>query len=215
MTQVVRKLNDYSRLSCIALALLMLGILSVLPRANAQANAGITGTVTDSNGAVIPGAKVTITNQGTSVVTRTATGGVGTYSIVGLNPGAYSIAVEAPGFKKSVQTGVQVEVSTPATINFKLSPGDTSETVNVTADAIALNTTQPQIGSTIEPEVVASLPVEVAGRGRQIDQLQFLAPGVSGSTFSHRISGGVDSSRRLSTTASPFLSRRPKATPQI
>ena len=48
------------------------------------------------------------------------------------------------------------------------------------------------MGSTIEPVVVAALPVEVSGRGRQIDQLQFLAPGTTGSTFSHRVSGGVD-----------------------
>src|SRR5258707_10348058 len=55
-----------------------------------------------------------------------------------------------------------------------------------------MNTTQPQIGSTIEPIVVKSLPVEVSGRGRQIDSLQFLAPGTTGDAFSHRISGGVD-----------------------
>jgi hypothetical protein len=72
------------------------------------------------------------------------------------------------------------------------------------ANAIALNTTQPQIGSTIEPEVVASLPVEVAGRGRQIDSLQFLAPGVSGSTFSHRISGGVDFEQEIIYNGVPF-----------
>ena len=60
------------------------------------------------------------------------------------------------------------------------------------ADEVALNTTQPELGSTIEPVVVEALPTEVSGRGRQIDQLQFLAPGTTGSTFSHRVSGGVD-----------------------
>lgn len=204
MTYVARKFSHCSRLPFIALALLMLGIMGVSARAYGQANAGITGTVTDSSDAVIPGASVTITNQATSVVSHTTTGGAGTYSIVGLNPGLYNIAVEARGFKKSVQTGAHVEVSTPATINFKLSTGDTSEVVNVTANPIALNTTQPQIGSTIEPEVVASLPVEVAGRGRQIDALQFLAPGVSGNTFSHRISGGVDFEQEIIYNGVPF-----------
>jgi len=157
-----------------------------------QANAGITGTVTDSSGAVVSGASVDITNEGTSVVSKTETSSAGTYAVTGLNPGKYTVAIEASGFKKNVQNQVTVEVSTTATINVTLTPGATSESVEVTASGVALNTTQPQLGSTVEPIVVASLPNEVSGRGRQIDQLQFLAPGTTGSTFSHRISGGVD-----------------------
>jgi hypothetical protein len=158
----------------------------------AQANAGLTGTVTDSTGAIVSGAAVTITNLGTGQENHSTTSSAGTYAVTGLTPGVYSITVEATGFKKSVQNSVNVEVSTNSTVNVSLSAGATSETVEVTADAIALNTTQPQLGSTIEPAVVAALPNEVSGRGRQIDALQFLAPGTTGSTFSHRISGGVD-----------------------
>jgi hypothetical protein len=159
---------------------------------HAQANAGITGTVTDSSGAVVADAQITITNQGTGLAAHATSSSAGTYAVTGLTPGVYSITVDASGFKKAVQTAVNVEVSTTSTINISLSTGAASETVEVTADAIALNTTQPQLGSTIEPIVVASLPNEVSGRGRQIDALQFLAPGTTGSTFSHRISGGVD-----------------------
>ena len=104
----------------------------------------------------------------------------------------YSITIEATGFKKVGTGRVNVDVTVNATVNATLTTGQTSETVEVTADAIALNTTQPQLGSTIEPAVVAALPVEVSGRGRQIDGLQFLAPGTTGSAFSHRIGGGVD-----------------------
>jgi hypothetical protein len=157
-----------------------------------QANAGITGTVTDSSGAIVSGATVTITNQATGQQNHTTTSSAGTYAVTGLTPGVYSITVEATGFKKEVQNSVNVEVSTNATVNIGLAAGATSETVEVTADAIALNTTQPQLGSTVEPVVVAALPVEVAGRGRQIDQLQFTAPGTTGDAFSHRIGGGVD-----------------------
>jgi hypothetical protein len=85
-----------------------------------------------------------------------------------------------------------VEVTVTATRDFTMPSGATTETVQVDAQQISLNTTQPQIGSTIEPQVVKSLPVAVGGRGRQVDQLQLLAPGTTGSTFSHRISGGVD-----------------------
>jgi len=172
-----------------ALACLML--LAPHP-ALAQASAGITGTVTDTSGAIIPNARVTIVNQATSAVVRTDTSSAGTYSAKGLLPGKYDVTVEIAGFKKDVRVGVTIEVSTTATIDFALLPGATSETVQVTAEQIALNTTQPELGSTLEPIVVAALPVEVSGRGRQVDQLQFLAPGTTGSTFSHRVSGGVD-----------------------
>jgi hypothetical protein len=174
---------------CISMAFLAL----LAPRnASAQASAGIAGTITDTSGAVISGARVTITNEGTSVASHTTTGGAGTYSVKGLEPGKYSISVDAAGFKKAVQKGVTVEVSTNTAVDVTLNPGAANETVQVTADQIALNTTQPEIGSTIEPVVVEALPTEVSGRGRQVDSLQFLAPGTTGSTFSHRVSGGVD-----------------------
>ena len=165
---------------------------SVPQKASAQASSGVTGTVTDSSGAVVPQAKVTITNEGTSVADRTITSSVGTYAFRGLVPGKYTIEVDAQGFKKAVKESINVDVSTTPTIDFALITGAASETVQVTADQTAMNTTQPELGSEIEPVVVEAMPVEVAGRGRQIDSLQFLAPGTTGSTFSHRISGGVD-----------------------
>jgi carboxypeptidase family protein/TonB-dependent receptor-like protein len=158
----------------------------------AQANAGVTGTVTDASGAVIPDASVSVTNEGTSVSNKATTSSSGTYSVTGLTPGSYTVAVEKAGFKKAVHNHVNVEVTVTATINVELSNGAVTDTVEVEAQQIALNTTSPQIGSTIEPAVVKSLPTEVSGRGRQIDQLQFLAPGTTGDTFSHRIGGGVD-----------------------
>lgn len=169
-----------------------LAFLAIGRPASGQAVAGITGTVTDSSGAVIANADVTVTNEATGVTRKTISSSAGTYTINGLLPGRYTVAVEAAGFQNFKLAGVRVEVSTAATINAKLSAGGVSETVTVTSNSVALNTTQPQIGTTVEPAVVASLPVEVSGRGRQVDQLQFLAPGVTGSTFSHRVDGGVD-----------------------
>jgi hypothetical protein len=154
--------------------------------------AGITGTVTDPTGAVVTGARVTVINDATGVATKVTTGGAGTYATTGLLPGSYTVTVAATGFRTSEQNNVLVEASKTDTINFTLTAGSSTETVQVTANAIALNTTQPQLSSTLQPAVVASLPFEVSGRGRQIDQLQFLAPGVTGSTFSHRVDGGVD-----------------------
>ncbi len=157
-----------------------------------QASAGITGTITDPIGAVVSNATVTVTNEATNVSDKTTTSSAGTYAFRGLNPGVYTVSVEAQGFKKNVQSGVVVEVSKTDTVDFPLATGTASETVQVTASEISLNTTQPELGSTIEPVVVQALPEEVSGRGRQVDQLQFLAPGTTGNTFSHRDSGGVD-----------------------
>ena len=176
-----------------ALGLAIMGLMLLAPRnCSAQASAGITGTITDTSGAVISAAHVTITSEDTAVANHTVSSSAGTYSFKGLPPGKYTLAVDATSFKRAVQKGVTVEVSTTPTIDFTLTPGAANETVQVTADQIALNTTQPELGSTIEPIVVEALPEEVSGRGRQIDQLQFLAPGTTGNTFSHRVSGGVD-----------------------
>jgi hypothetical protein len=179
--------------SVIAIAIAIACLISLAPRAGlAQASAGITGTITDPSGALVTNAKVSIKNEQTSVTSNTVSSSAGTYSFKGLLPGSYTVTVDATGFKKEVKRAVTIEVSTTATIDFSLTTGSASETVEVTSNALALNTTAPEIGSTIEPVVVAALPEEVSGRGRQIDQLQFTAPGTTGNTFSHRVSGGVD-----------------------
>ena len=86
-----------------------------------------------------------------------------------------------------------VEVGRQSTVNAALATGNVTQSVEVQENAITLNTTQPELGTTIENAVVEALPVELqGGRGRQIDQFVFLAPGVTGGTFSKRINGGVD-----------------------
>ena len=157
-----------------------------------QADAGLTGTITDPSGAVVGGASVIVTNEGTSVAQKLVTSSAGTYTVRGLIPGAYRIEVTAQGFQKEIKQGILVEVSTTGTIDFQVQAGSSTEVVEVTAAAETLNTTSPQLGTTIDPGVIASLPVEVSGRGRQIDTLQFLSPGTTGSSFSHRTSGGAD-----------------------
>ncbi|MBV8551513.1 MAG: TonB-dependent receptor [Acidobacteriaceae bacterium] len=160
---------------------------------NAQALQGITGTVTDSSGAVIPGAIITVTNVSTGVSSTATTSSAGTYQFNDLIPGTYTVKIEDPGFQTSVHSGVGVEVSKVSTVDASLKTGEAQQTVEVTESAIALDTTAPDLGTTIENKVVQELPNQISsGRGRQIDNFIFLAPGVTGSTFSHRINGGVD-----------------------
>ena len=160
-----------------------------------QALSGITGTVTDASGAVVPNAQVTVTNQATQVATHATTSSAGTYTVTGLIPGTYTVQIEFPGFQLSVHNGVGVEVGKMSTVDAGLQTGQVSQTLEVQESVIALNTTQPELGTTIEHAVVQALPVELDsgdGRGRQIDAFVFLAPGVTGGTFSKRINGGVD-----------------------
>ena len=151
----------------------------------------MSGTVTDSSGAIIPGAHVIATNTQTRVATQGVTSSSGTFRFTDIAPGTYSVRFEDSGFSPYVLNGLHVDVATVATANAILTPGST-QTVEVNAPAITLETTQPSLGTTIDSKLVEELPVEISGRDRQIDSFIFLAPGVSGGTFSHRIDGGVD-----------------------
>lgn len=176
----------------------VLGILTSRPM-QAQTLAGVNGTVSDSTGAVLPDARVTATNNATGVSKETHTSSTGSYVITDLIPGVYTLKVEREGFKTFISNAVTVEAGTKATANATLQAGSFSESVEVTAPSISLQTEEPQLGTTIEMKQVQELPFELGGgpggvgaRGRQIDQYIFLAPGVSGGAFSHRIDGGVD-----------------------
>lgn len=165
----------------------------------AQGLSGITGTVTDSTGAVVPEAKVTATNTATGVATHAVTTSFGTYTITDLIPGTYTVTIEKSGFSKRVSSGVYVDVSRTTTADANLAMGIATETVEVVSQEISLETTQPQLGTVIENEITQEVPVIIGGgpgnigaRDRQIDDYLFLAPGVQGGEFSHRINGGVD-----------------------
>jgi hypothetical protein len=166
-------------------------ILSQSPRLHAQAITGINGTVVDSSGAVIPGARVTATDVSTGVKSDTTTSSAGTFTIVGIIPGTYSVVVEAKGFK-SAQENVTVEVAKISTTSFRMAVGATSSRVEVKASALTLQTTSPVIGTTLEPELVKTAPIEINSLVRQIDSFMYLAPGVQGSSNSHYINGGVN-----------------------
>jgi hypothetical protein len=124
------------------------------------------------------------------VVSNAATSTAGTFNAIGLIPGEYSIVVDAPGFRNS-KTTVVVEIAKMSTITLTLLPGAASETVSVKGSTISLDTTSPEIGTTLEPELVDAAPIEISGLARQIDSFSYLAPGVQGSASSHAINGGV------------------------
>src|SRR5216683_3056393 len=171
---------------------LILLLLSSPVGLRAQALSGINSTVTDPSGVPIPDAKVTITNIDTHVARTTVTSSAGTYYITDLIPGAYTVRVEKAGFKTFVQNNVNVEAGTQPTANASLVLGAVTETVEVAASEIALQSEEPRVSTTMQETLVQELPQIISGSGRQIDSFLFLAPGVTGDSFSHRINGGLD-----------------------
>ena len=167
-------------------------LLSAPLRLHAQALSGVTGTVTDESGAVIADAKVTVTNNSTNVVNTAVTSSAGTFTIIDLIPGSYTASIEKVGLKAWVSRNVTVDVSRTTSVDAVLKAGDVTEKIEVTAESIALETTQPELGTLVETKVLEELPNQINGLGRQIDNFLELTPGVTGSNFSHRINGGLD-----------------------
>src|SRR5712692_4104614 len=111
---------------------------------------GISGTVTDTTGAVIPAATVTVTNRGTNQKVKLTTSEAGVYTATSLEPVTYSVTVEVEGFKKAVVDNVKVDTATTATVNVTLQAGTVEDVVNVTAgDALVLNRESGTAGQTI------------------------------------------------------------------
>ncbi len=127
--------------------------------AHAQESRGsITGKVTDPQGAVIPAAAVTATNIETNAASKTATNETGYFEINLLNPGSYTLTVEAAGFKKSVRTGLVLNVAGRLDIETQLQVGQLAETVEVTAAAPLLDTTTASGGRVIDNRQIMQLP---------------------------------------------------------
>ncbi|MFT3744865.1 MAG: TonB-dependent receptor [Pyrinomonadaceae bacterium] len=136
----------------------------------------IVGTVKDANGAVLAGASVTVTDTAKKVVVRTViTNSEGDFSVPNLSPSEYSVTVEASNFKKSVQTGVKVDVGQRRTVDFDLQAGNVAETVTIEADRVTIDSTSATGGTTITGTQAREIPVN----NRNWVQLITLAPGVS------------------------------------
>src|SRR5262245_52562538 len=129
---------------------LSLATLFLFTSVFAQTNrGGITGTVSDKNGAVIPGASVTVTNVGTNRSEKITTSSDGTYTVPSLEPVIYRVTAEAPNFKKSVVGNIKVDTAVTSTINLTLEPGAIGSVIEITADGAVLNAESGTPGQTI------------------------------------------------------------------
>jgi outer membrane receptor protein involved in Fe transport len=138
----------------------------------------ILGTVTDSSGAAVPGATVTVKNLDTGLTRAVTTSDDGSYSAPELPIGNYSVSAEKGGFKLGLVTGINVEVSSERRADFVLQPGDVAQTVEVQGEELPLiESTSNTLGGIVEAKIAGNLPVN----GRDYLKLIFLAPGVTGS----------------------------------
>lgn len=156
---------------------ILIGLLLVAGPAFGQETRGtITGIVTDSQGAVLPGAAVTVTNTATNTSTSTVTTGDGVYTVPFLTPGRYTVAAEVAGFKKLVREGIEVRVGDRITLNLTLEPGGVQEIVTVSAENVPqIDAASATFGQVIDRRRVSELPL---ADGNPF-ALARLAPGVS------------------------------------
>ena len=146
----------------------------------------ILGTVTDSSGAVLPAATVTVTNEDTNLQYKAAFEATGEYQALNLPPGTYTITTEFAGFKRNTVKGVRLLANRTVRVDVVLEPGTVVETIEVRASAPVVNSENATIGNVMENKIITTLPLN----GRRIDQLIVLAAGnASGGTNNPRIGG--------------------------
>jgi hypothetical protein len=144
---------------CAVLTACLMAVAFVTPAAMAQTSKGtLTGTVRDSTGAVIVGAKVTVTDVDTSGVRVTNTSSLGAYRFDALTPGQYTLRVEAAGFERFVATNLTVTPSQLVSYDPVLKLGRVDETISVTADEVLLDRENGTLSTTISEVAMSKLP---------------------------------------------------------
>src|SRR6266480_5713073 len=148
-------------------------VLFIDAPALAQSTATLQGTVTDSKGAVVPNATVTVRNRGTSFERTAQTDTDGNYQVAALPVGSYNVEVKAQGFKTQVADQLPIEVAKTVVQNFQMEIGAISETVLVSSEASAIESTTTSVGTVINQRTVQEIPLN----GRHFVDLGLLIPG--------------------------------------
>jgi len=187
-----------SRLSLLSLSL----VFCLAPILLAESPTGtITGTVTDSSGAVVPGAKVDVANTNTGISRSTTTNATGNFQFPLLSPGTYRMTVEFAGFKKYIRDGIVLNVGEKPDLQVTLEPGQLTQEIEVTAAAPLLETQTSDVGQVVNRREIENLPLN----GRSIISLQLLSNGVApvngvntaGYTWGSYINGGRQGSSEV------------------
>ncbi len=133
----------------------------------------LVGTIRDATGAVIAAAHITATNTQTNVAQSTVSGSAGDYTIPTLPPGRYKVSAQITGFSTAVTSDVNVQIQQTTRVDFSLSPGQTTQEINVTAELPLVQSTTSDLGHVIESRQIQALPLN----GRLFEQLVTIVPG--------------------------------------
>lgn len=154
--------------------LVLLALVAQIASVAQDTRGTVSGTVTDSSGALIAGANIVVTNTGTGTSTKLVTNGAGYYEAPLLIPGAYSVTAEMQGFKKLVRSGITLALSETLAIHLQMEVGATAESVTISAEAPMLDTSTVATGRAVTNREVMDLPV----LGNNVSMLARMAPGV-------------------------------------
>jgi hypothetical protein len=172
--------------------LVFIALMSCLATMGQVLKGSISGTAADPNGAVIPGATVKATNTETGAQLKTTTGNEGVFRFNLIPAGNYRVEITAPGFQTVVQNDVAVVAGRDSSVNVvKMTVGEASTTVEVTAEAPLMETTQSQVTNTFTSNVLSTFAGVQENEG--LDNLALFVPGVGASrdnNFSN-VNGGT------------------------
>jgi hypothetical protein len=184
----------------VLLFLLLFAVFLALPgTARGQASGTLTGFVGDPAGAAVVNANVVIVNDATGVKTNTVTTSNGDFTATNLPPGGYNVTVSFTGFKEYRRTGLTISVGTTSSLDVALQLGSASESVDVHADVSQVESDTSELGTSVNKQLLADLPLQVAGQVRNPIQFVSLTPGFTGSLpntptsqLSFKINGGQE-----------------------
>ena len=171
-----RRFSQPSLRNAIGAVSLSFAILVTCSQLFAQGNAGrILGSVTDQSGGAVVGATVTIVDTQRNLTRTVMTDAAGEYNVPNLLPSTYTVSAALQGFKTAQRTGVTLEVNQDLRLDLTLQPGEQTEKVTVTGEVPIVETTNAELGGTLQAQVIASLPLN----GRNFENLLQLRPGVT------------------------------------
>src|SRR5215472_18600532 len=175
MQQTIQAARRFSIVDLVALVtfLLLVGLPMSLGAQVATGN--LTGTVTDSSGAKVVGAMVTLKNSETGIETKTATTSAGTYYFQGVNAGTYSLNASQTSFKDFHANGIQIHVQQTGTLDIQFMVGSSTEVVTVTASTALMQTEDATLGQTIDEHAMDEMPLN----GRDWASLAQVSAGVT------------------------------------
>jgi hypothetical protein len=184
--------------------LIVLVMMAFATSAWAQAEASITGKVTDVSGAAVPGATVTLRNAENGFTRKVTTDGAGRYDAPSLPLGRYDVTAEKPGFRAEIKTGLTLVVGEQAVVDLKLQLGEVKQVITVKDEAPVVNVTTQETSGLVGERQVKELPLN----GRSYDELMTLNPGIV--NYTEERTGGVGGSNSAVGNMFVVSGRRPQ-----